>query len=299
MKCWYKGIALALICSLVGCGGSSIKPRKHKKKQDDAQAAAIELRVFKQEEQADSVRVNWSWEDYAGNVFQVQYALAKKDIQRSKTNREALRESPMVKNSPDYGMLTEFDAKALKPLAKSLKKIAKDNQFNERQTVDMVITMIQNIEYTLVHPYTHTDMEKLDKENGGSFIAEYHGQSEHKPWDKAPYGGCEENIDPAGVYSPVEFLTTYRGDCDTRTITVYTLLKLLNIESIVVNGPGHSMLALPYAPSNPAAPVIQCKGQNYYFLETTVFIKNEDFVGPQIGDVPQEFNATEWFPVLI
>ena len=299
MRCLYAVLVLLVLSALVGCSGPSIKPKKHKKKQAQGQEQPVDLRVFKQSVKGDSLQMSWSWEDYSGNVFQVQYQIAQKDIERSKNNRVELRESPMVKNSPDYGMLTDFDAKTLKPLAKSLKQLAKDNQFNERQTAEMVITMVQNIEYTLVHPYSHSDMEKIDKDNGGSFIAEYHGQSEHKPWNKTPYGGCEEMIDPAGVYSPVEFLCTFRGDCDTRTITVYTLLKLLNIESIVVNGPGHSMLALPYSPSNPAAPIIQCKGQNYYFLETTVFIKNEQFIGPQIGDVPQEFDAKQWFPVLI
>ncbi len=291
--------AIFFLFGFIGMGcGVSIKKNKRDKDSKHTVKSSENTNPYRVVEKGDSIFISWSWIDYNKESFSISFALSKRDVSASKRNRLKIRLSPMVKNCPDYASLVRVDMPILKPISEKLKRLAKSHQLDEKRTVEMVVSMIQNIDYTLVHPYSHEEMEKIDKQSGGSFISEYHSESDHKPFDMVPFGGCEEKVDPAGVYSPVEFLSTFRGDCDTRTVTTFALLKLMDLQSIVANGPGHSMLTLPYAPSNPAAPHLNYMGQNFYFVETTVFFVNGNNVGPQIGDVPADFNSNQWFPVL-
>jgi hypothetical protein len=300
--CYTKYSVLCFVFAaiiIVGCGSN---PPQNKKKASGQSSANISVaqgaRVLS--DKSDSVQTvkTWSWEDYNRKVQSIEIKLSKQGISASAENRKRLKISPMVKNCPDYFMLREFDAPLLKPLSDDLSKIAEADQLDQQETAALVITMVQNIPYTLVHPYTHEKMEEIDSKSGTGFIKQYHSEESHLPLNQSPYGGCADDVGPAGIYSPVEFLSGFRGDCDTRTVTIHTLLKNMGIPSIVTNGPGHSMLALPFKPSNPAAPFLVHNGVKYYFLETTVFYNNQQGTGPRLGDVPKNFDASQWFPVL-
>lgn len=247
----------------------------------------------------DSVYVDWSWYNYQLKSFQVQFSFSKQDIKACAENRKKQQASTIIPNSPDYGMLVTHDLRLLNQLAEQLNQIAFANQMDVKQTTELVVTMIQNIPYTLVHGMSHEELEKQESSTPSSFIRDYHKDESHRPFNKVPYGGCEENVDPGGVYSPVEFLASLKGDCDTRTVTIFALLKAMGLPSIIVNGPGHSMLAVSYPPANPTSPYLEFKGTRYYFWETTLFYNNGQQVGPQIGEtLMQGFNPNEWHPVL-
>lgn len=247
----------------------------------------------------DGVYVTWSWYNYQLNTFQLQFSFSKQDIVSCAENRKTLQASRIAPNAPDYGMLVNHDLPLLAPLAEQLKQIAFANRMDVKQTTELVVTMIQNIPYTLVHGMSHEELEKQETSTPSTFIRDYHMDESHRPFNKVPYGGCEENVDPGGVYSPVEFLASLKGDCDTRTVAIFSLLKAMGIPSMIVNGPGHSMLAVTYPPINPASPYLEFKGAKYYFWETTLFYNNGQQVGPQIGEtLMQGFNPNEWHPVL-
>jgi len=290
-----------ILLSILIAGCNNKQPQGKKKGSGSAPSAVTATHGARMlTDQSDSAQVikTWSWEDYNRKVHSVEIKLSKQDVAASAENRKRLKLSPMVKNCPDYFMLREFDAPLLKSLSDALAKIADADKLNQEATASLVITMIQNIPYTLVHPYTHEKMEEIDSKNGTGFIKQYHSEESHLPLNQSPYGGCSDDVGPAGIYSPVEFLSGFRGDCDTRTVTIHTLLKNMGVPSIVTNGPGHSMLALPFKPSNPAAPFLVHNGVKYYFLETTVFYNNQQGTGPRLGDVPKNFDASQWFPVL-
>jgi hypothetical protein len=297
-----KGLlALIVLASFFSCSDAGKPAEKKSKRISDNNKGAenvLQPGQLKDSSTADSVIKSWTWSSFDKKVFVTQISFAKADVEKSTANRKKLTLSPLIKNAPDYGRLRSVDSEFLKPLAAQLKTIASNHKLNEQKTAELVITMVQNIPYTLVHPYSHEHMETIDKNSDG-FIKKYHSEEAHLPLNMEPFGGCLDNIDPAGVLSPVEFLSTFKGDCDTRTVTIQSLLTLLDIPSIVVNGPGHSMLALPLKPENPAAPSLLHNGIKYYFLETTVFYSNNNGTGPRIGDVPANFDPQQWKPVLI
>ncbi len=76
-----------------------------------------------------------------------------------------------------------------------------------------------------------------------------------------PNNNCE-------IYAPLELLRTQRGDCDSRTVLLATLLNRFGYDVIVINDKpnSHSMLAISIPHSGR---YISFKGKRYYAWETT------------------------------
>lgn len=75
-------------------------------------------------------------------------------------------------------------------------------------------------------------------------------------------------FEPFGILSPVEFLYSLSGDCDTRSVLLFTLLKNFGFHPLLMisNAYRHAMIALDI----PAAgDYVIFKGKRFYFWETT------------------------------
>jgi hypothetical protein len=106
----------------------------------------------------------------------------------------------------------------------------------------------------------------------------------------AEKGPCNPNV-RWGIYSPVEFVYSLKGDCDTRTVLLYTLLKNFGYSPVIINSIEyrHSMLALDI-PS--AGDDFLYKGRRYAFWETTN-------VGWLPGMLPPEMNNKNYWQVAL
>jgi len=240
----------------------------------------------------------WSWKDCNGRVWKIWVDIPLPILEESRKTRQEVTLSSWIRNSPNYRIMVAHDAPYIRVLANRLRRMALAKELNVSETSRMVVQMVQNIPYTLVHPHSHPEMESRDIQKNSHFIRKYHRNPRHIPLSKEPFGGCYANADPAGVLSPLEFLADFKGDCDTRTVFLYTLLRCMGLKAVVMNGPGHSMLGLPYAPKRPGLPYLVHQGQKYYFVETTVLKRNSGYCGPEIGEVPRNFRAEQWRIVL-
>ncbi len=94
-----------------------------------------------------------------------------------------------------------------------------------------------------------------------------------------------------GVLSPVEFLYSLAGDCDTRTVLLFTLLKKLGYDPIIVNSAQyrHSMLAVD-VPTEGA--YFTHKGRKFYFWETTA-------TGWLPGMLPPDMNNIDYWTIIL
>jgi hypothetical protein len=159
--------------------------------------------------------------------------------------------------------------------------------------------MVQNIPYTLIHQMSHESILKMAKEKRIDFLISYHNDPSNNPYDRELYGGCKDSVEPAGVYSPSEFISTLKGDCDTRTLFLYTLMKKFGYDVAILNGPGHSMLGCNLLPENPSSPYLEYNSSRYYFWETTIFYNQNGNIGPRLGDIlDSKFNVYDWKIVL-
>ena len=240
----------------------------------------------------------WCWKDCSNRLWTIWIDIPLHVLEKSRETRQRVTLNSWIRNSPNYQIMVEHDAPYIRALADRLRKMALAKGLNISQTSAMVVQMVQNIPYTLVHPHSHPEMESRDIQKNSQFVRKYHRNPRHTPLSKEPFGGCYANADPAGVLSPIEFLADFKGDCDTRTVFLYTLLRCMGLKAVVMNGPGHSMLGLPYAAKQPGLPYLLHQGQKYYFVETTVIVRNSRYCGPHIGEVPRNFRAEQWRIVL-
>ena len=94
-----------------------------------------------------------------------------------------------------------------------------------------------------------------------------------------------------GVLSPIEFLYSLSGDCDTRTVLLFTLLKKLGFDPIIVNSAQyrHSMLAVDVPTEGD---YFIHNGRKFYFWETTA-------TGWLPGMLPPDMNNTDYWTIIL
>ena len=94
-----------------------------------------------------------------------------------------------------------------------------------------------------------------------------------------------------GILSPIEFLYRLQGDCDTRTVLLFTLLTNMGYQPVIVNSReyAHSRLALDIPASGD---YFVHKGRRYVFWETTN-------VGWEPGMLPPSMNNKYYWNVVL
>ena len=176
-----------------------------------------------------------------------------------------------------YDGLNKIDEDKVREVVKIFSDSAKKKNMDAIQTAEMVTTFIQEIPYYLVHEGSCENAVK----KGDNFTIQYHQQN--KP--------CLPNVD-GGVQSPYEFLHNLKGDCDTRSLLGYTILKELNIAcSVWVSEVyGHSILGVGLPVGYGLYKKIN--GVNHYGVELTA-------KGYRLGMVaPENNNSDNWETTL-
>jgi hypothetical protein len=187
----------------------------------------------------DRIQFEWMWSSFDDKKYQLLFQLNKNQVINASINRENSNNA----GGTLYQELYEYDRKILQSMIEGYKAIIKNNNLDYYAALDMVVTSIQSIPYTLV----------LDSEG-----IMYKGEWVKCPCQTAfgyfkgncsvmPNGdGCCNDIEPWGVFSPVEFATRKTGDCDTRSLFAFTILKNLGFEVAVMGSrnEGHSVLGV-------------------------------------------------------
>ncbi|WOK08954.1 hypothetical protein RT717_09940 [Imperialibacter roseus] len=94
-----------------------------------------------------------------------------------------------------------------------------------------------------------------------------------------------------GILSPYEFLHTLSGDCDTRAVLLFSLLRKLNFDPMIVVSYEyrHAMLALNIPSSGDH---ITLGRKNYYFWETTA-------KGWPVGMLPPDMQNIDYWEIAL
>jgi hypothetical protein len=198
----------------------------------------IKISPPKKTDQSDLVtQKQIDWWDFYKKFYSISYStsnLSFFDSQEFHSN--AVRKIPVNSNEEFYTQLylelNSNDATKLDSLVNLFKMKITKNKLSPIRSAEMVTTFIQEIPYFLVHDF---DCKTAVQNSNSKFMADYH--SENKP--------CLPNI-PAGVQSPYEFAHNLKGDCDTRSLMAYTILKKLGIPcSIWISETyGHSIVGV-------------------------------------------------------
>ena len=210
-----------------------------------------------------SLDKQWAWNSLDGNNYEMSFPVCQELYDESVSTRENIGYPEYELSDIDYSKFiyeqllsaVEFPTNEL---ASGYKNIIDEANLDYMGALNLIISSIQAIPYTLIInencPYVL---------NGVKYI------NNCAPLESGQ--GCCGNIQPFGVYSPMEFLYHEAGDCDTRTVFAYAVLKNLGFDAVVINGEEHSMLAvhLPKSPEAGSAHIKDQRGKKYYVWELT------------------------------
>ena len=219
------------------------------------------------------------WFDFVNQNYQAKYQTSVRSYQGSQKEQITLNNNASQSASSIeyftkyYAGLYKMDEDKINEIVKIFKDSAVKKQMNANETAEMVITFIQEIPYYLVHD------ESCEKAvaSGNSFVKQYHASN--KP--------CFPNV-KGGVQSPYEFLHNLKGDCDTRSLLGFAILKKLKIASSVwvSEAYGHSILGVGVQNGHGIYKTV--KGIKHYGVELTA-------KGYRLGMVaPENNNPYNW-----
>lgn len=173
-----------------------------------------------------------------------------------------------------YKMLVDNDTKLLEPIFEALLSYKEEKQMDEQEFAYFIVNFVQNIRYTLVISGT-----KEEAISNGGYAAQYIQNNEGPFLEKIRFG----------LQSPAEFLYNLKGDCDTRTVLLYTILSHFGYDVVIINNSEHSMLGI-HMPAQGEA--IRYRGKKYYFWETTN-------TGWMPGQIPPNYSQrNDWYIAL-
>ncbi len=222
---------------------------------------------------------NHNWKENSGKKRNSKFRVQKQFFNKSKSKRNNIKANPYNPSQywhKVYSSLISNDRGKLDEIFKMYQKIGTDNNLNYNQFADMVVTSIQWIPYVLV-------LEKSCEESkyDGGFVTEY--LLSGKP--------CLGNI-KFGIQSPVEFMSNFKGDCDTRSVLCFMILDKFgyDVAVLVSEQYGHAILGINL--NSGGGDYIKRKGKRYYVWETTA-------TGFKAGNIPPGCsNLRYWKPAL-
>ena len=220
---------------------------------------------------------NRHWRDNFGNSFSGPLTVRQRDFSRLQNHINTYRPAS---NKYFWGGLYDYierkDTPSLDLVMNTFSKINEEKRLNQMEFAEMVITCIQDIPYSFVF-------------QEGCLAAENYEDSIRRILEDCPEC-CIGNV-KYGIQNPVSFIKNLKGDCDTRTVLIYAILKYFNYDVAILNSDfyKHSILGL----NIPASGLNKVyKGKKYLLWETTAkYFK--------VGDLPSTFNnVTHWNVVL-
>lgn len=219
---------------------------------------------------------NRNWIDNYGNHFEGTLSVRENDYHRLKNNTDQFTATT---NKHFWGSLYNYleqkDTPSLDLIMETFIKINKDKKLNQMEFAEMVVSCIQDIPYSFVLQ--------------GACPTNHYEDSMKPILERCP-DCCIGNI-KYGIQNPVSFIKNLKGDCDTRTVIIYSILKYFKYDVAIVNSDfyRHSIIGINL-PSNGYFKVHN--GKKYILWETTAMYY-------KAGDLPVSFNnVTHWDIVL-
>jgi len=220
---------------------------------------------------------NRNWIDNYGNHFEGTLSIRENDYLRLKNTTDHFKNTNKKYFWGSlYNYLEQTDTPSLDLIMETFIKINNEKKLNQMEFAEMVVSCIQDIPYSFVLQTECPNKENYDDSN------------------RAILENCPEccigNI-KYGIQNPVSFIKNLKGDCDTRTVIVYSILKYFKYDVAIVNSDfyRHSIIGINL-PSSGSFKVHN--GKKYVLWETTAKYY-------KAGDLPVSFNnVNHWYVVL-
>jgi hypothetical protein len=216
------------------------------------------------------VRHHRSWEE-SGNAFEADLSLLESEFRQSQKNHDRL-EVYDWQDATDYwrqvyvGMVNH-DAGYLSRIVENFRMLQREKKLSVAELAKATVSCVQNIPYVLIHKDACESFSAL-----GESYARLHAEHPCKPDIKF------------GLQAPAEFVYDLKGDCDTRSVMLFTVLHKMGYKVAVLNSDayGHSILGVAM-PGNGLHKYH--KGVKYYVWETTAPNWRLGVLSPSMNDM--------------
>lgn len=215
------------------------------------------------------------WQDYNSQEYSGNIKVRVSDFKSVNNYRNNISVYPQNQNQYNYivSKIYDFDKNKLSLLYSMFDSLKSEYNLSETKFAEVITSCIQDIPYTLV-----LDNDCNANKYDDKFISEYLGNG----------GKCEGYI-KFGLLAPTEFMGSLIGDCDTRTLLLFTILNHYNYDVAMLGSElyRHSVIGinLPYSGISKTI-----NGKRYVIWETT-----EQGIPP--GVIPREVSDMRFWSV--
>lgn len=178
-----------------------------------------------------------SWHDYTGNNYSGKFWIRKSALLNAQNYKNNL--SVIENNEKSYDeiiySLKENDKTNLQGVYHLFDSLKAAGNLSAAGFAEMIVSFVQDIPYSVVLPNACDPSLYAD-----DFIRNYLSSADAK---------CD-GYEKFGINTPVEFMATLQGDCDTRTLLIYTFLSHYGYDVALLSSEyyNHSIIGinLPY-----------------------------------------------------
>lgn len=211
-----------------------------------------------------------AWADLHDTTYHGTLSVAQQQFLKTRALRENLQ--VQAKGPQDVGLLAAVyqkldgaDADRMPYVYHLFDSLRVARQLDQEAFAQCIVTCVQEIPYATVHAGSCDD---YDAQGGPSHDRQ----------------SCLADI-RFGVQAPSEFMYNLKGDCDTRVLFLYTVLRHFHYDAVVLVSLhyGHSVLGLNLPTGGQS--FVRYQGRNYYTWETTTRGYPLGLLAPDYGDM--------------
>ncbi len=195
------------------------------------------------------------WNDYSGNQYEGTIWTKQKDYSNARLykNNLVLRSNSIYNYDELIFKIKEQDKNHLNGIYQLFDSIQQIKSLSSIKFAELVVSFVQDIPYTVIVPDDCNPALYNDK-----FIKEYLMD---------PNARCD-GFQKYGINTPVEFMSTLKGDCDTRTLLLYTILSHYNYDVALLSSEyySHSLIGINLPLTGKKYPY---QNKQYVLWETT------------------------------
>ena len=205
------------------------------------------------------------WQDYQQQEYEGKIRVYTEDYLAARSWREGLASQSTFEDWPEkvFYRLAKRDKELLGFYFQQIDSIQQKNNLAPKPFAELLVSMIQEIPYVLLEPGVCPTQNTFP---------------------------CEDQVS-LGIHTPLEFLYSLKGDCDTRALLLYLSLKHYGYDVILLgsNRYQHALIGinLPYRGT-----FYSLRGKRYYLWETTA-------KGWQAGQAAPEWSDLSYWEVIL
>lgn len=218
------------------------------------------------------------WKDYDGNKYEGYIWTKKSDYIRSKAyknNLNLVQSSTRAYDKIIYS-LKENDKHSLNGVYQLFDSLRVNNQLSNIKFAELIVSFVQDIPYAVILPDDCNSNLYDDK-----FIRDYLNSENSR---------CD-GFEKFGINSPVEFMSNLYGDCDTRTLLLYTILAHYGFDVALFSSEyySHSIIGLN----------LPINGIAYYYVNQRYVLWETTAPSIRAGVLPKEFSNTNYWRISL